>query len=48
MVCSWTALLYSSFLSSPKVIRAIKQRKMRWAGHEACMDRVRNEYGILI
>jgi hypothetical protein len=34
--------------SSPSVIRVIKARKMRWAGHVACMGEVRGAYNILV
>jgi hypothetical protein len=30
--------------SSPSIIRMIKSRKMRWAGHVARMGEKRNEY----
>jgi hypothetical protein len=28
-----------SFITSPHIIRMIKLRMMRWAGHAACMGR---------
>jgi hypothetical protein len=34
--------------SSPSIIRVIKARKMRWAGHVACMGEVRSAYNILV
>ena len=34
--------------SSPNIIRAIKSRKMRWAGHVACMGERRGEYRFLV
>jgi hypothetical protein len=34
--------------SSPNVIRMIKSRKMRWAGHVACMAKMRNAYKIWV
>jgi hypothetical protein len=34
--------------ASPNVIRMIKSRKMRWAGHAARMEEMRNAYGILV
>jgi hypothetical protein len=36
--------------SSPSIIRIIKSRRMRWAGHVACMGRRRkkNAYRILV
>jgi hypothetical protein len=32
--------------SSPGVIRIVKSRKMRWAGHVARMGEKKNAYGI--
>jgi hypothetical protein len=34
--------------SSPSVIRVIKARRMRWAGHMARMGEVRSAYNILV
>jgi hypothetical protein len=34
--------------SSPSIIRIIKSRKMRWAGHEARMGEKRNAYRLLV
>jgi hypothetical protein len=34
--------------SSPNIIRMIKSRKMRWAGHVARMGEKRNAYRILV
>jgi hypothetical protein len=34
--------------SSPKIIRVIKSRKMRWAGHVARMGEGRGAYRILV
>jgi hypothetical protein len=34
--------------SSPSIVRAIKARRMRWAGHVARMGAMRNCYKILI
>jgi hypothetical protein len=34
--------------SSPNIIRMIKSRKMRWAGHVARMWETRNAYRILV
>jgi hypothetical protein len=34
--------------SSPNIIRMIKSRRMRWAGHVACMGEERNAYRILV
>jgi hypothetical protein len=34
--------------SSPSIIMAIKTRRMRWAGHVACMGEVRGAYIILV
>jgi hypothetical protein len=34
--------------SSPSIIRIIKSRKMRWAGHVARMGEKRNAYRLLV
>jgi hypothetical protein len=34
--------------SSPNIIRLIKSRRMRWAGHVARMGETRNAYRILV
>jgi hypothetical protein len=34
--------------SSPNIIRIIKSRRMRWAGHVARMEETRNTYRILV
>jgi hypothetical protein len=34
--------------SSPSIVRVIKARRMRWAGHAARMGEVRGAYNILI
>jgi hypothetical protein len=34
--------------SSPNIIRMIKSRRMRWAGHIARMEDKRNAYRILV
>jgi hypothetical protein len=34
--------------SSPNVIRQIKSRRMRWAGHVARMGKERNVYKVLV
>jgi hypothetical protein len=34
--------------SSPSIIRGIKARMMRWAGHVASMGKVRGAYNILV
>jgi hypothetical protein len=36
------------FYSSPNIIRVIKSRRMRWAGHVACMGEMRNVHRILV
>jgi hypothetical protein len=37
-----------SLYSSPSIIRMIKSRRMRWAGHVARMMEKRNAYKILV
>jgi hypothetical protein len=34
--------------SSPDIIRQIKSRRMRWAGHVACMGEGRKVYSVLV
>jgi hypothetical protein len=34
--------------SSPNIIRQIKSRRMRWAGHVACMGEERKVYKVLV
>jgi hypothetical protein len=36
------------FYSSPSVIRMIKSRRMRWAGHITRMGKKKNAYRILV
>jgi hypothetical protein len=37
-----------SLYSSPNIIRVIKSRRMRWAGHVACMGEGRGVYRVLV
>jgi hypothetical protein len=34
--------------SSPDIIRQVKSRQMRWAGHVACMGEERKVYKVLV
>jgi hypothetical protein len=34
--------------SSPNIVRVIKSRRMRWAGHVACMGEWRGAYRVLV
>ena len=34
--------------SSPNIVRVIKSRKMRWAGHVACMGERLGVYRVLV
>jgi len=34
--------------ASPNIIRVIKSRRMRWAGHVACTGAMRKTYSILV
>jgi len=36
------------FYSSPNIVRVIKSRRMRWAGHAARMDEERGVYRVLM
>jgi hypothetical protein len=38
----------SHLYSSPSIFRAIKSRRMRWAGHVACMGERRGVYRVLV
>jgi hypothetical protein len=37
-----------NFHTSPSIIRLSKSRRMRWAGHVAVMEEMRNSYRILM
>jgi hypothetical protein len=48
---SWIKLHNDELLSlhySPNIVRVIKSRRMRWAGHVARMEEGRGIYGVLI
>jgi hypothetical protein len=36
-----------SLYSSPKIVQVIKSRRLRWAGHVACMGKGRGVYRVL-
>jgi len=38
----------NDFYSSPNIVWVIKSRRMRWAGHVACMGEERGVYRILL
>jgi len=38
----------NDFYSSPNIVRVIKSRRMRWAGHVAHMDEERGVYRVLV
>jgi hypothetical protein len=37
-----------SLYSSPNIVRVIKSRRMKWAGHVACMGEGRDVYRVLV
>ena len=37
----------SYFVPSPNIVRMIKSRRLRWAGHEARMEEDRSSFKIL-
>jgi hypothetical protein len=37
-----------SLYSSPNIVRVIKSRRLRWAGHVACMGEGRGVYKVLV
>jgi len=38
----------NDLFSSPNIVRVIKSRRMRWAGHVARMGEERGVYGVLV
>jgi len=34
--------------SSPNIVRVIKSRRIRWAGHVACMGKKRGVYRVVV
>jgi hypothetical protein len=51
LVGSWRKLHYDelhSLYSSPNIVRVIKSRRMRWAGHVARMGEGRDVYSVLV
>jgi hypothetical protein len=44
----FTVIRVDNLYSSPSIIRVIKSRRMRWAGHVARMGEKRNAYRILV
>jgi hypothetical protein len=47
MSAGWRTEELHNFYCSPSIIRMIKSRSMRWAGHVARMGEKRNAYRIL-
>jgi hypothetical protein len=48
---SWRKLLNDelhSLYSSPNIVKVIKSRRMRWAGHVACIGEGRGEERVLV
>jgi hypothetical protein len=39
---------FNDLYSTPNIIRVTKSRKMRWAGHRACMGERRAVYRVLV
>jgi hypothetical protein len=39
---------FHSLYSSPNIVRVIKLRRMRWAGHVACVEEGRGDYRVLV
>jgi hypothetical protein len=44
----WTVFIVRDLYSSPSIIRIIKSRRMRWAGHVTRMGEKRNAYRLLV
>jgi hypothetical protein len=43
-----SSIVKTDLYSSPNIVRVIKSRRMRWAGHEARMGERRVVYGVLV
>jgi hypothetical protein len=41
-------ILISQLYSSPNIVRVVKSRRLRWAGHVACMGQGRGVYRVLV
>jgi hypothetical protein len=39
---------FHNLYSSPDIIRQVKSKRMRWAGHVACMGEERKVYKVLV
>jgi len=39
---------FNDLYCSPNIVRVIKSRRMRWAGHVACLGERRGVYGVLV
>jgi hypothetical protein len=48
VIGGWRKLHNHNLCSSPSVIRMMKSRRVRWAGHVARMGAKRNAYRILV
>jgi hypothetical protein len=51
MAGGWVKLIMRSFIivwCSPNIIRVRESRRIRWAGHVACMGEMRSAYKILV
>ena len=51
IIGEWTKLHNAelhALYSSPNIIRNLQSRRLRWAGHVACMEQSRNAYRVLV
>ena len=51
ITCEWRKLRIAelhALYSSPNIIRSLKSRRLRWAGHVARMEQSRNAYRVLV
>ena len=51
ITCEWSKLHNSelhALYSSPNIIRSLRSRRLRWAGHVARMEQSRNAYKVLV
>jgi hypothetical protein len=45
---NFITIFQQKLYSSPNIVRVIKSRRMRWAGHVARMGKVRGVYRVLV
>ena len=46
--CVFETIIYAVLYSSPNIVRVVKSRRMRWAGHVAHMEEGRGVHKVLV